>query len=646
MRNTLLFNDFIKTALRIFGLYIAFFLCRIFFYFYNINDLGAISLENVWRLLHGSLVFDSASIFYINLPFLLLSLLPLPFKSSKGYRILLWSFFLIVNGIGLIINIADIFYYPFKLARIASDDLHFFTEEGIGSILGYSILDYWYALPFFLSLICWLLFVLYKTEKITATPFKKVSYYFIYVFFIAATAGVSIVLIRGGVSKATFPMQMSDASFYASPKQASLVLSNPFCLIRTIKKETNFPTYYDETELNRIYRPQQAPVKDPAVQLPDSTNVVLLILESFGSGHSSFLSKPDVAGSNNHTPFLDSLYHEGLVFTNAFQNGIRSMDALPAIWGSIPSFKSEFLSLPYSIAAFRTLPTSLQEMGYFTAFLHGATRKTMSFVAFSELCGVDHFYMLEEYEKERGKEDYNGYWGIHDDKFLDYTADKLNTFPQPFFATIFTLSSHHPNVIPQEYEQQFKEGSQPIHRAIEYSDFSLRLFFDKIKHEPWYKNTLFILTADHGSRGEAAKFQSSPYNYAVPIFFYYPGNKELLKGEMDGIAQHIDIFPTILNMLGYPRPHFGFGNDLLNTSSNERFAFHYFGNGYNCLTDDRLYLFNEKEVTGIYAYKDDPLLTQNLLPEGEEMPPLLLEQLKARLQQYGEHLHRRDYLPH
>ena len=645
MKNGLLLNDLIKTVLRIFSLYIAFFACRIFFYFYNIGLLGDISPDCWGKLLRGGVVFDSASIFYINLPFLFFSLLPFPFKFSKYYRSFLWGIFLVINGIGLIINIADIFYYPFKLGRIASDDLHFFSEDGISSILGYSILDYWYAVPFFCLLMGWLYFVLVATERIGYTVFKRVSYYFIYIIFMGIAAGVSIILIRGSASRETFPMQMSDASFYASPKQSSLVLSNPFCIIRTLKKSVSFPSYYDRDSLNFLFNPQQEAILNGSIQIPDSTNIVLIILESFGNGHSAFLSESDLSEDNNHTPFLDSLYREGYVFSNAFQTGIRSMDALPSIWASIPSFKSEFLSLPYSIASFKALPTVLEEMGYFTAFLHGSTRKSMSFAAFGELCGLDHFYMLEEYEAERGKGDYNGYWGIHDHKFLDYAADKISSFPTPFFATIYTLSSHHPNVIPDEFAQQFPEGSLPIHRAIEYSDYSLRLFFDKIRGASWFNNTLFILTADHGSGGISPKFQSSPYNYAVPIFFYYPGYPDFPKGVDRGIAQHTDIFATVLNMVGYPYPHFGFGYDLFNSSSQDRFAVHFFGGNFNCITDDRLYIFNEKDITGIFAYKTDPLLLRNLI-SSEQISPDLFDRLKAFIQQYGEHLINRDYLPH
>ena len=638
-----LFNDLIKTALRILSLYVAFFLCRIFFYWYNIGDLGAIATDDIGRVIRGGLRFDSASIFYINLPFLVFALLPHPFKQHKVYRVFLWGLFLVVNSVGLVVNISDIFYYPFKLARIASDDLHFFSEDGIGSVLGRSILDYWSGLLFFLLLFGWLWWVLKLTEKITPTPFRRVGSYIAYLFIIAATGGLSILLIRGSASREAFPMQMSDASFFAPPRQTSLVLSNPFCLIRTMKKRVDFPSYLDEAEMNLLFRPLRQPCDSAAIRLAGKPNVVLIILESFGNGHSALLSDGDGTGGNNHMPFLDSLAREGYLFTNAFQNGIRSMDALPSVWASIPSFKKEFLALPHSVAPFKGLPTCLHEMDYYTAFFHGSVRHSMSFVAFGELNGMKNFFTMEDYEAARGKGDYNGYWGIHDHKFLDFMGEKLTTFPAPFFATLFTLSSHHPFVLPEEYSALLEEGSLPIHKVIKYSDLSLRLFFEKVKNEAWYNNTLFVITADHGSRGEAEKYQSSPYNFAVPILLYHPSG--LLKGQDNGIAQHIDIMPTLLNLLGYEQPFFGFGNDLLNVPGDERFAVHYFGNNYNILTTGRLYLFNEREITGIFDYKNDPLQKHNLQLSGEAIAPQLLEKVKAFLQQYGTHLSQRAYLP-
>lgn len=142
----------------------------------------------------------------------------------------------------------------------------------------------------------------------------------------------------------------------------------------------------------------------------------------------------------NYSPFLDSLSTEGILFTNAYHNGIRSMDALPSIWGSIPTFKKPFLSLPQSTAPTYTLPTMLNEMGYTTTFMHGGVRESMGFVAFSKKNGVNHTYSLDEYEQERGGDDYDGHWGIWDDKFMDYAADKIIELPKPLFTTIVTLT--------------------------------------------------------------------------------------------------------------------------------------------------------------------------------------------------------------
>ena len=134
------FFTFIKRILLVYGILM---LCRIVFYIANHELLGAIAPDEFPKLLHGALIFDSVSVFYINLPFLVASLLPFRFRKNCGYQKFLLWLFVVTNAAGLLLAVADIVYYPFKLARIASDDLVLTQEGNFGSLMMTFVVDYW-----------------------------------------------------------------------------------------------------------------------------------------------------------------------------------------------------------------------------------------------------------------------------------------------------------------------------------------------------------------------------------------------------------------------------------------------------------------------------------------------------------------------
>ena len=132
----------------------------------------------------------------------------------------------------------------------------------------------------------------------------------------------------------------------------------------------------------------------------------------------------------------------------------------------------------------------------------------------------------------------------------------------PFFATIFTLSSHPPYNLPQQYENVFPEGLHRIHELIGYVDLSLKRFFDNIKHKKWFNKTLFIITSDHTSNETFEKNYSGYLNrHKIPLIFYMGDNS--LKGKNYNITQQIDIMPTILDFIDYQKPFFSFGKSAL-----------------------------------------------------------------------------------
>lgn len=641
----ILSNNYIVLVLRILLLFVVFGICRIVFWIYNSDLIGEVSVSDYFSILKGALVFDSGSIFYVNLPFIVLSLIPFYFREKKGYQSFLMYLFLITNAIALLINIADIFYYPFKLARIASDDLRYAGESNMGGLMLEFLKDYWGGVILWIVLLLILYFVGFKLIRfqpgVRFIVFKPV-YYGLQIFLLVFSVGFAIVAIRGyTLSAASFPISMSDATLFVRPNQSSLILSNPFCLLRTIHKSVDAPKYMSDEEAEKLFSPVRQSVDSGVISLPGRPNIMLIVLESFGSAHIKSLSDQFAPDAVSFTPFLDSLFNHGLLFTNAYQSGGRSIDAMPAMWGSIPSFKKNFLSMPQSVGTYHALPACLKELGYTTVFLHGAARTSMSFVAFGEMAGIEKFYSREDYEERYGKGDFDGKWGIWDHKFMPFVEECLNELPQPFFATFFSLSSHHPFILPPGMENRFPEGKEPVDRVIAYSDYALSELFKKMEKEPWFDNTLFIITADHGSGADNEKYLSAPYNYAVPVFFYMPSAG--LAGRDNTVMAHVDIMPTLLAMLGYDKPFFAFGRDVINVPESQPFVVNYNGNVYNVVTDSLMYQFSDKELVGVYNYRTDYLKKDNLKDE----PDITVEEerYKAYIQYYYLALKNHKYIP-
>jgi phosphoglycerol transferase MdoB-like AlkP superfamily enzyme len=158
------------------------------------------------------------------------------------------------------------------------------------------------------------------------------------------------------------------------------------------------------------------------------------------------------------------------------------------------------------------------------------------------------------------------------------------------------------------------------------------MFFEKASHQPWFSNTLFVLTADHTNLSEHPGYQSDYGQFRVPIIFYSPSDS--LQGRRNCIAQQSDIFPSILGYLGYDRPVISFGQDLFNTPDDNTWASTYQNGLYSYYKGDYVLQFDGEQETGLFAYRQDPTLKQNLKGTHSETEQAMLKNLKALIQQY------------
>ncbi|MFC6996767.1 LTA synthase family protein [Rufibacter roseus] len=608
--------------------------CRVLFYLFNQSFFAETSFSDLLYMMWGGLRFDLAAVLYTNLLFMALLLLPFRFRHHPVYLNVVKWVFLVFNAIGLAFNCADLVYYRFTLRRTTGSVVREFANEDWGGFASSFLVDFWYVLLIWIGLVALMAWAYKRIALEKAPSYSPWLYYPWNMALAALVVGLSIGGMRGGFRHSTRPITLSNAGEYVErPQEMYIVLNTPFSIIRTLNK-TSYQkvNYFSEEQLAQLYSPIHTP-PDTANFTPK--NVVVIILESFGKEAIGNYNKHlDNGTYTGYAPFIDSLMLHSKVYWKSFANGRKSIDALPSVLTSIPSIQEPFVLTQYVSNNLPSLPRYLDQNGYHTSFFHGAPNGSMGFDAYMNLIGIEHYYGMTEYGNT---EDFDGMWGIWDEEFLQFMAQKLNTFPQPFMSSVFTTSSHHPFKLPERYQGKFKKGPLQIFETIGYTDMALRKFFEQASKAPWYNNTLFVITADHSATyAHYPEYQTALGNFEVPILFFAPGDSSFRGIEQERVVQQLDIMPTVLGYLGYDQPYFSFGKNMLNPQAGN-FAVSFQG-GYQWIEGDYFLQFDGTNTLGLYNYKEDKLLKENLKDKLPDVRTAMENKLKAFIQQYNNRM--------
>ena len=621
--------------------YAAYLIARVAFWLENITLLNASA-----EVFRGGLLFDTSAILYTNALYILMVLLPWHQKETHGYHRFCKWLFVSVNSLALVINLCDTVYFRFTLRRTTTTVFSEFSNEGnLGSIFVTELVHHWYFVLLFavVTVLLWRLYAV-PNKKLEQSRQPSMAYYLVQSAALLLAIPLSVAGIRGGFTTAVRPITISNANQYASrPTDAALVLNTPFSLIRTIGKNVfSVPHYYDTPEqLDAVYSPIHIPNDTIPMQ---KKNVVVLIVESFGREYIGALNKTlDNSQYKGYTPFVDSLVSLSTTFTHSYCNGRKSIDGMPSILSSIPMFIEPFILTPASMNEMTGLAGLLGAEGYRTAFFHGAQRGSMGFQAFARKTGFQEYYGREDYTSDArfgGESDFDGLWAIWDEPFLQYYAQKMSEMKEPFMTAVFTATSHHPYHVPEKYRDIYPEEGIAIHKCIRYTDMAIRRFFERAAREPWFQNTIFVLTSDHTNLSDHDYYQTDLGGFCSPIIIYEPGHAPQM---IDAVAQQIDIMPTLLGMLHYPKPYLAFGIDLLQTPAADSWAVNYLNGIYQYVGQGHVLQFDGQTSRALYALSDS-LMQYNLVgqqPCQEEME----RQLKAIIQQYMERMTQNRLMP-
>jgi len=587
----------VRYLIPILGVLLLYQFTRLIFFSYNYSFFkNEVSVFRLLTLQWHAIRFDISAIITLSLPYLFFAFLPLNsvHRNSHFRKWLLWLF-LLPQLIAILFDLADIAYYPYVRKRMGADvfDLLGRKSDFIDLLPSY-VRNFWFV---FLLGILFIIVSIKVVKRWIPEKTKPLSSAFKSWSLFLLVMACSILFIRGGFQLK--PLLTANARQVASNLEVPLVVNTPFNIIHSLEQPT-LKAYHDYSD-QEAWK-QCSPVKHFTGTAPfTSKNVVLIILESFGKGFTG------MGGRSSYTPFLDSLAGESLQCTRAFANAHRSSDGIPACVAGIPNCMDEsFMNSPYATNEIESIAQVLKRKQYHTSFFHGGTNGTMSFDLFARAAGFDRYYGRTEYANDH---DYDGTWGIWDEPFLQYVCRSLDQQKAPFFSTVFTLSSHEPFHLPEGYSNSEIARLKGIYRGVRYTDEALRKFFETASHSSWYRNTLFVITADHNF---LAYYDSLGYYnqglglYALPMLYFAPGDPQL-KGVSSLHTQQIDILPSVLQYLRYPDPFFAFGNSIFDSSAN-RYVYTYTDGHSQFLSGSYLLVDDDDVLSHIFNFSNDSLL--------------------------------------
>jgi phosphoglycerol transferase MdoB-like AlkP superfamily enzyme len=524
--------------LRRLGVVLALYMClRGLFFVFNYHRFSGVNAWEIATAFLQGIRFDLAAVAAINLLFTLLTFLPRRLDPVPAWGRLTKIVFLVLNAPFLIINVIDLEFFQFTGRR---STLELFTLAGDAAVQPLMVARYYWPLVLLgLALLAALFFLYSRTPATASIEVRRATIPF-WLLNLGCAVAFSIVAIRGGLQWK--PLAPAQAMPGAPGDLGQLALNSSFTVLKSYNQRKLSRVHYfsSRNDLLQILRP----LVEGRKIIPDEPrrdNVMILVLESFAAEYMGAGN-----GGARYTPFLDSLAGQSLFFPNNYANGRRSIEAMPSILAGLPSLMPDsLLESIYQNNQLLGLGSFLTPRGYTCSFFHGAQNGTMRFDTFMRRAGIPHYFGLKEYPDQT---DSDGDWGILDEPYLQYVARELSRQKPPFAATVFTLSSHHPYKVPDKYRGRFKRGPLAIHESIGYTDFAVEQFFATARQQPWYSNTLFIITADHTQKLETPDYLNPLGEHRVPLLFFHPQSK--FPGvDTNRVTQHVDILPSVLDYL-------------------------------------------------------------------------------------------------
>ena len=562
------------------------------------SDLSA--YETLESFILGSRV-DLISILTFNSILILISTLPLKIVYNTYVRTLFGVIWGLTMAMIFAISFGDVLYFEYTLRHLSnelinlSNDTNIIIDMALHSYLLYTL----FSTVIIIAIISF--FVWLFRQKIENQTHNLKSWMSVLLVILLLFLG-----IRNKLSGKSFGF--SDAFAVNKVSSGNLALNGFFSVYRTIKddgyKNNHFPfekalriTKSMLDSNNTYFVTDQAPIQRAFIQPKRKKyNVVIVLIESWGAEHLDSYTPYEALGV---TPYFTYLSNHGMRFDNFYANGSRSIYGITTIMTGVakptgfPPIGSglEFSKLSY-------LGTVLKDNGYDTLSMQGSSRRSYRMDSVMNLSGFDQYYGKSDIPNvETIDEGYSdGGIGTFDYNTLHFLHQKINTLTPPFCSFVFTASTHTDFHVPQKKYEKFEpslSGYTGYLNTMYYADNAIKRFMNEIKDEPWFDNTIFIFTGDHGyqsaARGISKKMRhvkkavASIEHHRVPLVLYAP--KIIAPSKNKTLGSHADILPTVIDLLGLKNSYSSIGSSLLDPNVHERFVYIQDGSMMGLITD-------------------------------------------------------------
>lgn len=625
--------------------FLFFWLSRFVFIFCNSELINLKGFGKALEVAVAGIRIDACILAYATIPFVLMRFAPWPWVMRKGWISVSNLLLYIVNSLLLILNLGDTAYFPFTGYRMTWQGfVNVATDPGTPSLLLSFLTQFWWAYLLgilFVTAMIWCASRVRLTAPLTRIVSRKI--YWIARSVIFLLMGLFVFgCIRGWTGFHDRPIERATGfTLVDDPLHFSAVLNTPFSIAYSIGKEATVERYdfFTSEQLNEL----RNDLRMPSGNLPNRRNLFLIIIESGGSVLSNVFNP--VEGDRKYSDaltFVDSLAKHSLINRNLYASGRMSTQSITHIFEGIPFFgESYFVESPYVDNIVDTPARLLGETGYDTRFYYGCTKGNYHVDETARVSGFKTIRTRESYGDDR---DFDGKWGIFDRPMADYIiGDITKSYKKdtPFFASWFTITAHNPFNLPKGTDLSgYHYKKESAEQAMEYTDKAIRRFFQLARKQPWYDNTIFIITSDHGQRDLGSFYSDNVYcHHHIPLLIYTPDGS-IAPGVIDSIPMsQIDFAPTILDLAGYDKPYISLGVSMFDADAQHYGLADSFGSFY--IVGDRYMIAVNSvrgEISKVFDINEKPYPRTHVSDYDKAATDDMLRWFRALMQDYGDRM--------
>lgn len=582
-----------------------FLICRLILFAINYDSCTEETFSQIIPAFRWGFFFDivpASIIFSIPTIVLLVSLL---FKPNKYIPKIVSIYTCITYSICLFASCADIPYFNYFFKHIDASIWSYLEQPSMVVNMAMESSSYllYFALFVVLSFVLCFLLRLFRKKLLTPNSSDKITSsngLIAYICTVIVIVSLFFIGMRGGVSRG--PIRISDGYYCNNPLLNQLGLNPMYSLIRTSTSKSrncDINLMDEQTAIENVRKELNIDtdsllyISPIARYISESDtilkkNVVLILMESMAS---HFID------DTTQTPFLNQLIKKSTYYSHAYSAGTHTRNAVFGTLYSLPPLLSMDPFLHDNIATYDSWPVTMNKLGYSTLYFTTHIANYDNIRANLMANNVETFISEENYPPE----EICWSWGCTDDflfrnaiPILSETAEK-----NIFFATLLTTCNHPPfTAIPKSFQSKFEDDIEK--KAVEYSDYAIKIFFEKAQKEPWFNNTIFVLLGDHGAlRGlTSPDYDVALAHHHIPIIVYDPSNEKYI--EVESLAGQIDVFPTIMGMLGYGYINNTLGIDL---SKGKRSMLMFSSeDDYCCIDSSSYFVCRKNGIESLYHY--------------------------------------------